>query len=116
MATESRLVKSLAFTPCLNPAGMLIVFGANVPILAISQGQTACRRQRDRACSRMGVYFVDLNQVLFDHQVALIRADDARKSGRKPNRGEVAALYDRVRSLRSRLGVWHQQRDFGAGL
>jgi hypothetical protein len=56
---------------------------------------------------------MDLNQLLFDHQVALIRADEARRSGGKPNRSEVAKLYQRLRSLRGQLGVWDYQRDYG---
>jgi len=56
---------------------------------------------------------VDLNQLLFDHQVALIRAGELVRTGGKPDRPEIAALYDRVRALRGRLGVWHNQLDHG---
>lgn len=56
---------------------------------------------------------MDLNKLLFDHQVALIRADEARRSGSKPDRSEVATLYQRLRSLRGQLGVSEYQRDFG---
>jgi hypothetical protein len=48
---------------------------------------------------------LDLNSLLFSHQVALIRADELSRAGGTPCATAIADLAGRINSLRAQLGV-----------
>lgn len=48
---------------------------------------------------------MDLNTLLFNHQVALIRADEVSRAGGEPCGAAIADLAGRINALRGQLGV-----------
>jgi len=48
---------------------------------------------------------LDLNNLLFNHQVALIRADELSRAGGTPCRSAIADLAGRISALRGQPGV-----------
>lgn len=58
---------------------------------------------------------MDLNSLLSEHQIALIRADQHAGAGQSPDRAAISALSERIRRLRGLLGVAHYEPDLAGG-
>lgn len=57
---------------------------------------------------------MDLNTLLFKHQVALIRADELSRAGGKPCDVAIADLAGRINLLRGQLGVSQYRLELAA--
>ncbi|MBS3928957.1 MAG: hypothetical protein KGZ65_12210 [Sphingomonadales bacterium] len=57
---------------------------------------------------------MDLNSLLFSHQVALIRADELSRIGGIPCGSAIADLAGRINVLRAQLGVTQYALELGA--